>query len=1159
MLPQAPAGQYLLPVTRAVWREATVGEVLSPGIDLRRAVLYSLSGGLLTVAFGMFGCATAHAAPMPVDADGVSHARSERGSPPPVSNGGVKKETAKSAGSKSTSSGKRQEVDGGNQAPAKPSPREAAKELPGFGLLKTADSVKKVVDSAKSNTDKKSDNRNGDKQKGDNRNDKSDDRPKSESSRDGTDQRNKPSGEDKVDGREASSSDASLVPGGKAAMVGAEYSQRAANRTQPDDDGGVGAVLQPLLQATPGPEAEQDPLPMMPQPKAVDSAKSNNDKKSGNRNGKSEAKRKNESSRDGTDKRNKQFGVDKLDGREALSDVASLVPGGKGAQLAVAAAKVGAEYSQRAANRTQPDDDGAAVRMRTDAVAPSAVNKGTPSGTNQFSQTLEDIDGSLDEAFEGVAKWAQDTKASDEVAKVGPRPRWLDDPGYDFRLAGARAKQIGAGVVGAVTDSVRFLGALDQPEPRAEMEKSLQDGVKKVTADPGGAAQDVADGIGETVKDVAAHPDYALGYAVASLVGGRGAGRPSPKVAPHVGRPNTAALHPAPAITPTRPGPGVEVARSTASGTAAARPGASTKVLGALKGAVAAGAAVKGSRALGEVTDASNLISRANAAGQGAAGVAEGARVPVAAGARAVPGPGITSAPSGLASVEEVAAAAAKGTPGGGAGVLSRPAPVGVGRAEQGAGRALHAGGTGGRVGGNGPTRPGGGPAYGKAAPLVAGVAGTGVMAEMSADDRGDAEPPPKLRSPQPGAPGARTSDAPPFPGTAEPRIPPFAGRYPAPGRGERPAEPIPGARRGLDPQLAPWAVPKGPRGPGDPVPDNWGRPDPLLAPRGVPTEPSAPGSPEPGDWDLPDPRLTPWGVPTEPTSPGLPAPVVQSESNDLAIEEVIARPALVPLPTLLGPSITDIPRARFASPVWSYGGPGPVDDRQNLVDPAIGAYLREHQAQNTWTRRNHDRAAEAVPVVLRVVPELQKRADGAREDYLNGPGFTAGQLANQARIEKEADALIPLRQAEEVKVKAGKGDPKRLQRLKDKEHELRKKLGVMRKANAGTQQHIIFEDSVMRDAAEILGEFADEYRFRVEVPFNINGEAVPDGTARGKARKTKPDLVLERRAPDGTWYRVQDFDLKTGKKGIEGGWDFRNQRNARSLFKVITLRPRVK
>lgn len=50
----------------------------------------------------------------------------------------------------------------------------------------------------------------------------------------------------------------------------------------------------------------------------------------------------------------------------------------------------------------------------------------------QFAQTLEDIDSSLDEAFDGGTKWAQGTKISDGVAKLGPRPRWLDDPGYDF-------------------------------------------------------------------------------------------------------------------------------------------------------------------------------------------------------------------------------------------------------------------------------------------------------------------------------------------------------------------------------------------------------------------------------------------------------------------------------------------------------------------------------------------------------------------------------------------------------------------------------------------------------------------------------------------------------------------------------------------------------
>lgn len=92
-------------VSRAVRREPTVEEVLSPGSDLRRAVLYSLSGGLLAVAFGMFGCATAQAAPMPVDADGVSHARSEGRAQPPANSGAGKRELAGNTGNKPTPRG----------------------------------------------------------------------------------------------------------------------------------------------------------------------------------------------------------------------------------------------------------------------------------------------------------------------------------------------------------------------------------------------------------------------------------------------------------------------------------------------------------------------------------------------------------------------------------------------------------------------------------------------------------------------------------------------------------------------------------------------------------------------------------------------------------------------------------------------------------------------------------------------------------------------------------------------------------------------------------------------------------------------------------------------------------------------------------------------
>ncbi|OXM60839.1 hypothetical protein, partial [Amycolatopsis vastitatis] len=85
--------------------------MLGPGIDLRRAVLYSLSGGLLAVAFGVFGCEAAQAAPMPVDSDGVSHARSEGASRPPASKGSAKTEPAKSKPAPSGGdTGKRQEA-----------------------------------------------------------------------------------------------------------------------------------------------------------------------------------------------------------------------------------------------------------------------------------------------------------------------------------------------------------------------------------------------------------------------------------------------------------------------------------------------------------------------------------------------------------------------------------------------------------------------------------------------------------------------------------------------------------------------------------------------------------------------------------------------------------------------------------------------------------------------------------------------------------------------------------------------------------------------------------------------------------------------------------------------------------------------------------------
>ncbi|WP_290058274.1 hypothetical protein [Amycolatopsis solani] len=881
----------------------------------------------------------------------------------------------------------------GKQAPAKPSTNvvEAAKVVPGGGFLKIADSATKYVESAKSKPD------HADEEK-----------PQ----------------RDKERADETGSHDESP------------------RREEPDrpakpDDGGVGATLQPLLQATPGPEAEQDPLLTMPQPKADRSGAAHD-----------------VAAHNAAATRSK-----------AYEYAAHRNEGVTGSLTAwETTSRFADEYNAEATGWERVRDAGVEPSS-----APPKVNYTMP----VHSQTPVAV--SVPATVE-VSKW------ENVPGEPGGVPVGVDSTGRRVALSKERLSpelrtllEQGGTSTWSPTEDGRILTVF---APETQLDRNLRDS-KHQWSEAGSSPLDAVQAAAGTA---------ALISDVASFGAGNAYGTGKDCL-----------------------GSGENCGEFAAEGGAAALtfvPGGRLPV--AVKGVVeAAGAAAKGGRALGEVADATNLISRANAARQGVAWVAEGTRVPAAAGARAVPGPGITSAPSAFAGVEEVTSTAAKGVPAGGADVL----PPAV------AGRSLRGGVTGSN-----------GPAYGKAAPLVAGVAGTGVIAEAMGDGRGDAEP-----SPKPG-------DAPPSAGTVEPRIPPLPDRYPAPSR----REPIPGAGRVLDPRLAPWAVPSGPRGPGDPVPDNWARADPRFTPLAVPTEPVAPGSPVPGDWDLPDPRLTPWGVPTEPASPGLPAAVVPSESTDLATEEAITRPAPMPLPALLGPSITDIPRARFASPVWSAGA--------GLPD--VEAYLDENQAQNTRKHRNRDRAAEAVPVLWRILPELQKRVDDTEVEYANGPGFTVGQLANQARILAEAEALIPPRQAEAAKVKAGTGDPERLKRLQEEEHRLYEKLWGIRMANAGTQKHAIFEESVMRDATEILGEYADEYRFRVEVPFTINGEAVPGGSVGQEARKTIPDLVLERRAPDGTWYRVQDFDLKTGKKGIAPGWAFREERNARSLFKVITLRP---
>jgi hypothetical protein len=79
-----------------------------------------------------------------------------------------------------------------------------------------------------------------------------------------------------------------------------------------------------------------------------------------------------------------------------------------------------------------------------------------------------------------------------------------------------------------------------------------------------------------------------------------------------------------------------------------------------------------------------------------------------------------------------------------------------------------------------------------------------------------------------------------------------------------------------------------------------------------VPEQPVAPGDPVPERQ-----RLAPRGIWIEPGSPGSPSIALPPERQDPSTE-VPGRPTTRPLPAPLAPTITDIPRSRFASPLWS-------------------------------------------------------------------------------------------------------------------------------------------------------------------------------------------------------------------------------------------------
>jgi hypothetical protein len=192
--------------------------------------------------------------------------------------------------------------------------------------------------------------------------------------------------------------------------------------------------------------------------------------------------------------------------------------------------------------------------------------------------------------------------------------------------------------------------------------------------------------------------------------------------------------------------------------------------------------------------------------------------------------------------------------------------------------------------------------------------------------------------------------------------------------------------------------------------------PNPRLAPRGEWIEPGSPGSPAPvlpseeddhsievperpvapGDPVPERQRLAPWGIWVEPGSPGSPSIALPPERQDPSIE-VPGRPTARPLPAPLAPTITDIPRSRFASPLWSQSeqpAEEEVDDDAISGKPNVKIY----QGNGKWYHPDDKTLRDSNGKVL----ERESQQRNALGHYVDGNGGSGNGGEAEAAVWKK-------------------------------------------------------------------------------------------------------------------------------------------------------------
>jgi hypothetical protein len=367
---------------------------------------------------------------------------------------------------------------------------------------------------------------------------------------------------------------------------------------------------------------------------------------------------------------------------------------------------------------------------------------------------------------------------------------------------------------------------------------------------------------------------------------------------------------------------------------------------------------------------------------------------------------------------------------------------------------------------------------------------------------------------------------------------------------------------------------PQRPDGPG--APEQPGRP----GHRDEPNRTNEPGNPTPGaddpDAPTPDPAdRPPLDAPERPSAPERPEPPERPERvpadtpparvSPLRPSDHGARRAERNGPrehSSVEPAAPDIPPHPDAAPD-SAAEPLPDDGQDTLTTAFDPSVLPEHGPwlpadARVWKRaRDVPRIVEAMKVRQRIRDGLQKAADDASAEFHARPKnrrYTGERATQYRKAVKTARKATSQRRRMATEVANGRAPKAALSALREQESQAHRNRRGLQARLDGAEIHAIFERIVTARQAAILGPYATTYRLRAEAPFNLNGST-------GYPGRTRPDVVLERLFDDGelrgkSRYVAHVYDLKTGKKGIQPGWEFKVLSHTRGLFIPEELRP---